>query len=465
MDQMTLVDALWTSAEAAHATGGRAVGRWTASGVAIDTRDLKPGDLFVALKDKRDGHEFVREAYAKGAAAALVQRVVDEGPSLVVSDTLDGLRKLAEAARERSPAHRVAVTGSVGKTSVKECLASVFARCGRAHASVKSFNNHWGAPLSLARMPRETERAVFEIGMNHAGEIRPLAKLVRPHVALVTRIAPAHLEALGSVEAIADAKAEIFEGLAEWGAAIIPGDDDQAARLGEAAGAAGAGWLVRFGTDPQAEARLVSYDCDATGGTGVVEVFGQRVKVRVPAVGAHWGMNAAAILAAAYLADCPLQQAAEAIADWRPGAGRGAAAEVKIPGGAITLVDDSYNANPASVAAALAALAQRPCAKGGRRIAAIGEMYELGPDTGALHAALAEDIEAAKVDLVFVSGPGARPLFEALPESRRGGFAETAEDVAKAVAAAVKPGDVVLVKGSNASRMITVVESLKTLAR
>jgi len=455
-------DALWTSAEAAKATGGRARGRWAATGLAIDTRELKPGDLFIALKDVRDGHEFVADARAKGAAAVMVSRPVDEGPSIIVDDTLLGLQGLAQAARDRSPAIRVAVTGSVGKTSVKEALLTVFRRAGRAHASEKSFNNHWGAPLSLARMPRATERAVFELGMNHAGEIRPLAKLVNPGIAIITKIAPAHLEGLGSMAAIADAKAEIFEGLEEWGAAIIPGDDDFASHLAEKAGAAGAGWLVRFGTGDQDEARLASFECDETGGRGVAEIFGHRVRFRLKATGAHWGYNAAAVLAAAYLADTPLDLAVEALADVGIPEGRGGAITVRLPRGPLTVIDDSYNANPESMNAAIQSLGAR-APSGGRRIAALGEMLELGPRSAELHAGLVTALDAAKVDAVWLVGEGMRALGDALPGDRVLGWAKTSAELVDAISADAAVGDVILVKGSNGARMNAVVESLKGL--
>ncbi|MCG8443453.1 MAG: UDP-N-acetylmuramoyl-tripeptide--D-alanyl-D-alanine ligase [Caulobacterales bacterium] len=455
--------ALWTSAEAVAATGGRTVGRWTASGVAIDTRELAPGDLFVALVDKRDGHAFVEDAWEKGAAAVLVDRSCGEGPQLIVRDTLEGLRGLAAAARDRSNATRVAVTGSVGKTSVKEALAVAFRLAGRAHWSERSFNNHWGAPLSLARLPRDADRAVFEMGMNHAGEIRALTGLVRPQIALITKIAPAHLENLGSMEAIADAKAEIFEGLDPWGAAVIPGDDDFAARLSERAGAAGAGWLVRFGTDTACEARLTAFNPLGDGWRGQAEIFGRRVTFRMSFGGAHWGLNAAAVLAAAYLTEVPLDLAADALAAFRPPAGRGAVLTAMVKGAPFTVIDDSYNANPSSMAAAIAALGAREPAEEGRRVAALGEMFELGPDSLSLHARLAEDIERARVDLVYGAGEGMRALLDAVPESRRGGWAADSRALAEAVASDARPGDVVLVKGSNAANMATVVEALTAL--
>lgn len=459
-------EALWTSAEAASASGGRAIGRWTAYGVSIDTRELTPGDLFVALKDRRDGHEFAPQAYDRGAAAALVDHTVGDGPALIVRDTLDGLRRLGAAARDRAPAIRVAVTGSVGKTSLKEAIALIFRAAGRAHWSERSFNNHWGAPLSLARMPRATERAVFELGMNHAREIAPLSRLVRPHIAVITKIAPAHIENLGSLEGVADAKAEIFEGFEElddWGAAVIPGDDAYAERLGERAGASGAGWLARFGTDQQAEARLISYDDDGREGRGEADIFGRRVTFRVRAGGAHWGLNAAAALAAAYLADVPLPVAVDALAEFAPPAGRGQAHVVAAPGGSFTVIDDSYNANPESMAAALTALASRAPGEGGRRIAVLGEMRELGELSEEAHAALAAQLLDAGVGATLLVGEGMRALEASLSGELKGGWRT---DAAAAAADAVKlvgPGDVVLVKGSNATGMSAVVSALRAL--
>jgi UDP-N-acetylmuramoyl-tripeptide--D-alanyl-D-alanine ligase len=457
-------EALWTSAEAASATKARARGRWTVSGISIDSRTVLTGEMFVALQAERDGHDFVADARAKGAAAVMVSRSVDEGPGLVVKDTLEGLRGLAKAARERSAAIRVAVTGSVGKTSVKEALAAVFRRAGRAHASEKSYNNHWGAPLSLARMPRATQRAVFEIGMNHPGEILPLAEIIRPDVAVITKIGPAHLEGMGSMEAIADEKAQIFQGLVPWGAAIIPGDDDFAARLAEHAGWAGAGWLVRFGTGDQDEARLAHFEADDKGGgRGTAEVFGHRVRFRTPSSGRHWAYNATAVLAAAYLADAPLQLAVEALADLAAPEGRGAAVTVRLASGALTVLDDSYNANPTSMEAAIAALGARAPGPGGRRIAVLGEMLELGRDSAKLHAALATPLEDARVDAVHLVGEGMTALAKALPKDRVGAWAKTSGEILETVRAGVQAGDVVLVKGSNAARMGAVVDALKTL--
>lgn len=451
---------LWTSAEAAAATGGRAVGRWLATGIAIDTRDLAPGDLFVALKDKRDGHDFVPNAYAAGASAAMVERRSGEGAGLVVPNTQKGLEGLAIAARDRCPARRIAVTGSVGKTSLKELLALIFRQVGRAHASEKSFNNHWGAPVSLARMPRGAERAVFELGMNHAGEIRALTALVRPHIAVITKIAPAHLENLGSLEAIADAKAEIFEGLENWGAAVIPGDDAFAERLGEQAGAAGAGWLVRFGADRQAEARLCDYTWTPESATGEVSVFGQTVRFSLNVGGPHWGHAAAAALAVAYLSDVPLAAAAEAMSTFGALSGRGAVHQAVRGDGVITVIDEAYNANPASMQVAIESLGARTPGPGGRRIAVLGAMMELGPQSDRLHADLVQALQAANVNITHIVGEPARPLYDALPAAQRGEYASSADKMCALVAAQAGAGDVILIKGSNSVGLRAVVDAV-----
>lgn len=473
-NRASAVEPLWTSAEAAAATGGRAVGRWLATGVSIDTRDLAAGSLFVALKDKRDGHDFVPAAYGAGAGAALVERRVGDGPALVVPNALKGLEALGVAARDRCPARRVGVTGSVGKTSMKEALALIFRAAGRGHASEKSYNNHWGVPLSLARMPRATERAVFEMGMNHSGEIRALSAMVKPHIGVVTKIAPAHLENLGSMEAIADAKAEIFEHLDNWGAAVIPGDDEFAERLGERAGAAGAGWLVRFGADRQAEARVTDFVWTPESASGRVDVFGQTAEFSLRTGGAHWGAMAAGALAAAYLADVPLGLAAEALSEFGALAGRGVVSQWPVGGGDVTVIDETYNANPTSMQAAIESLGAREPGAGGKRIAVLGAMMELGPESDALHARLAPVLEAARVDVVHVVGAQAEPLFNALPASLRGVFlgahlrgnhgsslGGTAEICATLLQQA-GAGDVILIKGSNAVGLSAVVDGLRT---
>lgn len=448
-----MAEPLWTAREAAAAVSGQLIGRqdWTAGGISIDTRSLKPGDLFVALQDQRDGHDFVPDAMARGAAAALVSNP-DCGPGakLVVGDTLDGLRGLARAARERSPAVRVAVTGSVGKTSVKEALAAVFRSVGTSHASQKSYNNHWGVPLTLAMMPKSAERAVFEMGMNHAGEIRELSTLVRPHVALITKIAPAHLENLGSMEAIADAKSEIFEGLHPDGVAVFPADDEFTSRLAGHAGQSAAAFMLEFGTAAHAAVRILDFETGPEGGRGRISVLGKEINFAIAARGDHWAWNAAAIFATAIAAGVDAEATADALAQLTAGAGRGAIRQIPLRNGYFTLIDDSYNANPASMRAGLSILGSAE-PESGRRIAILGEMLELGPDSPALHASLADPVSKARADAVFLAGKGNIPLRDALQVGRLAAYADTADELLDLVAGFVAPGDVVFVKGSNAS--------------
>jgi UDP-N-acetylmuramoyl-tripeptide--D-alanyl-D-alanine ligase len=458
---------LWTAEEAARATGGKLINgdKWNVNGVSIDTRTLEPGDLFVALKDVRDGHDFLAQAYVSGAAAALISdadKAEGMGPALVVPDVLDGLRKLGEAARERSAAKRVAVTGSVGKTSTKEALAVCLSASGQTHRSVKSYNNHWGVPLTMSRMVAESRFAVFEIGMNHRGEISPLTHLVKPHAALVTTIAPAHVENLGSLEAVADEKGDIYAGLEPGGAALVPNEAPHASRLIEAAERNGAN-LIRFGRDAACEARLLKFDMDDTGSTAEAEILGRLIRYRVGVEGAHWALNSVAALAAADVVGADLDAAAHALEHLRAFDGRGVATRVEAPFGPFLLVDDSYNANPASMAAAFSTLGARKPAPGGRRIAALGDMLELGPEELTYHAGLASPLQQAGVDLVFAAGPRLAALMEALPPALRGGYAETADALIPVIAGSLQAGDIVLVKGSNSSKMSRVVAALSRL--
>ncbi len=455
---------LWTAADAANAVSGQLTdGGWSATGVSIDTRTLQPGDLFVALADRRDGHEFAEAALKAGAAAVLVSKPeAASGPRLVVDDVLAALRALAEAARIRSGAVRVGVTGSVGKTSVKEALAAVFRAAGRAHWSEKSYNNHWGVPLTLARMPSETERAVFEMGMNHAGEIADLVALVRPHVALITKIAPAHLENLGSMEAIADAKAEIFTALADDGVAVIPADDEFAPRLTDAVKRSKAGFLIDFGQARGAAVRVMRYEDGADGGVGELDVMGRRLAFRLKLTGAHQAINAAGVVAAALAAGVDAELAVDALAQLAPASGRGAVFHARLDGDRVlTVIDDSYNANPASMRAAFSALAARRPEAGGRRVAILGEMLELGPRSAAMHAALAEPLAASGAQLVIGVGEGARPLLEALPSTVEAVWFATAPEAESSLHGQLRSGDLVLIKGSNASRVHTLAASLR----
>ncbi len=458
---------LWTSEEAAKASGGAALGTWAINGVSIDTRSLTQGDLFVALKDVRDGHDFVANAFAAGAGAALVSRnVLDGKPGLMVDDVLGGLEMLGLAARARTSAVCAAITGSVGKTSVKEMLARIFRAAGRAHWSDKSFNNHWGVPLTLARMHASTERAIFEIGMNTPGEIGPRSKMVRPHISMITRIAPAHLQGMHSVEAIADEKADIFAGLEPGGTAILPEKDYFFARLKVAALKLqpSAQVLCYGGGRGPKSASPVYYETDGHRSRVEVDVMGITVEVTLDAVGEHWAANAALALIAAVAAGVAPKQAAEALSGYAPPAGRGVAETLKLPsGGEVTLVDDAYNANPESMRAAIEGLSRRP----GRKIVALGEMRELGEGSAALHAGLAGPIVAANVSAAVLSGAEMKHLAAELAQRNnaiRIELVEGPDDASDIVKSWLQPGDAVLIKGSNASGMARVGAALRKMS-
>jgi UDP-N-acetylmuramoyl-tripeptide--D-alanyl-D-alanine ligase len=445
---------LWSSADAEKATLGHASAAFAVNGLSIDTRTLKEGDLFVALKgDNRDGHDFVRAAFAAKAGAALVTRTPDgldgASPLLTVFDTQRGLEDLARAARARSNARILAITGSAGKTTTKEIVRHALNALGSTHASAASYNNHWGVPLSLASLPETSDYGVFEIGMNHPGEIRNLVSFVRPHVALITTIAAAHLEFFGSCEAIADAKSEIFEGLVPGGVGLIPSDSPYAERLAARAAQAKVSRLVRFGKS--GEAKLISFAPDGEGMRLQADILGRAVDCFVGAPGAHIAANAVGALAAVALMDGDVLNAAAGLRNFTALKGRGA----RFASGDVTVIDESYNANPASMAAALALLGAAP----GRRIAVLGDMLEMG--AGDHHAALAAPIAEANTDLVFAAGKQMKALWEALPASRRGGYAENSTGLAPQLLAALRPGDTVLVKGSFGSRMSVIVEALK----
>jgi UDP-N-acetylmuramoyl-tripeptide--D-alanyl-D-alanine ligase len=457
--------AAMTAAMRAEASGSLPPG---VGGISIDSRTIAAGEAFFAITgDSRDGHEFVPAALARGAGLAVVaaSRRADMpagAPLLVVPDVLAGLVELARAARARSTARIVAVTGSVGKTGTKEALRLALSAQGRTHASAASYNNHWGVPLSLARMPQDTDFGVFELGMNHAGEITPLTQLVRPHVAVITTIEPVHLEYFGSLEAIADAKAEIFTGLEPGGAAVLNRDNGQYARLAAAASAAGGSRIVTFGTHADADARLIKFALQAETSTAQAVILGDEVAYKLGAPGRHVVMNSLAVLAAVRLVGADLAHAALALAGLAPPAGRGARMTLNLPAGSALLIDESYNANPASMRAALALLGQAPVGARGRRIAVLGDMLELGPDGPDLHAALAQSVLDDGIDLVFCSGPLMRALWEALPAAHQGSYAETAVALEPQVVAAVRDGDALMVKGSLGSRMGPIVKALAT---
>lgn len=436
------------------------------NGISIDSRTLVKGDAFFAIEgENRDGHDFVEGALKAGAGLAVLEREQRDrfpgAPLLIVPDVLEALRDLARAARARMSAKVIAVTGSVGKTSTKEALRLALSAEGETHASIASYNNHWGVPLSLARCPAGAKYAVFEIGMNHAGEITPLTQLVRPHVGIITGIEPVHLEYFGSLEKIADAKAEIFSGVEPGGAVVLNRDNAQYERLATAARAAHIERIVSFGEHAAADARLIQFSLQADGSTVEARILGQTVTYKVGAPGRHLVLNSLAVLAAVSLVGADLALAALALNNLKPASGRGARTMLSVPGGKALLIDESYNANPASMRAAIALLGGAPVGKRGRRIAVLGDMLELGPAGAELHRALADTIETAEIDLVFCSGPLMRALWEALPSRARGGYAETAAGLESTVLAAIQAGDAVMVKGSLGSRMGPIVRALE----
>jgi UDP-N-acetylmuramoyl-tripeptide--D-alanyl-D-alanine ligase len=458
--------ALWTAADAGAATGGSSPTDWAATGVSIDTRNLAAGDLFVALHGpNHDGHDFVATALQRGAVAAMIDREIPQlpasSPLLRVADTLAGLAALGAAGRNRSAARIVAVTGSVGKTGTKEALRLALAGSGPTYASAGGLNNHWGAPLSLARLPRDARYGVFELGMNHSGEIADLTRLVRPHVAVITTVEPVHLGFFPSVEAIADAKAEVFLGIEPGGIAVLNRDNPHYARLAAAAKRAGAAEILGFGAHPEAPARLIDCVLDSRGSTVEAAVCGKILRFRVPVPGRHWVMNALAVLAAAQAAGAAVDRAAAALAELQPLPGRGRRDELAWHGGILTVIDESYNASPAAMRAALAVLAATEPGAGARRVAVLGDMLELGDASERLHRELAEPLAAAEVDRVFLIGDAMAVLQEVLPEEKQGGLWRSPEEAMPALLRFLEPGDVVTIKGSRAVRVSRVVELLR----
>jgi UDP-N-acetylmuramoyl-tripeptide--D-alanyl-D-alanine ligase len=453
------MSALWTAEDLAAAAGGVMTRAFAAAGVSIDTRTVAVGDLFVALHgENRDGHVFVAAALDAGAAGALVDRdppdVAVDAPLLRVDNTLNGLTKIGAAARARFTGRLVAVTGSVGKTTTKEMLRRILAAAGPTHAAVASYNNHWGVPLTLARLSPDAAFCVAEIGMNHPGEIAPLARLAQPHVAVITNIAPVHVGHMGSLAAIAAEKAAILSGLVAGGAAIVPADSPQLTILREAAGAAR---IIRFGRAEAAEARLLDAASDADGVNVSMTLDGVPLRFRLAAPGDHMAVNAVAAIAAAAALGVEPHHASAALDGFTAVSGRGARRRLTLPdGGEALLLDESYNASAPSVRAALAVLGLQPAR---RRIAVLGDMLELGPASLREHVGLAADV-VAHADLVFACGPEMRRLFDAVPAAMQAGHAATSEDLAPRVASALRSGDVVLVKGSLGSRMAKIIAVL-----
>ena len=445
------MSALWTSAQIAEATGGDVLSPFAASGVSIDSRTVQPGDLFVPLVAERDGHAFIAKAMAAGAAGVLSDRDV-EVPAVKVADTMEALVALGRAGRKRSSAKRVAVTGSVGKTSVKDALGTMLSALGVTHVSQRSFNNHLGVPITLATCPPDAAFAVFETGMNHAGELTELSRQVAPHVALITTVAGAHTAHFESIDAIADAKAEIRHGLVAGGTLILNADNAYTPRI--IAQADGLD-ILTFGRD--GDVRIVGMRTESDVSVVHIEVDGEAYTVTASVVGAHWASNLAACMAVARALGLDLRRAAEALGDVRESEGRGDVHSVMIDGKTVLLIDQSYNANPTSMRAAIAAAGLQD----GRKVALLGDMYELGADELALHAGLAEPLREAGFDRVLTVGECMRALRGALPRAMRGDHADTAELIRPALEDELRDGDVLLVKGSNATGLGRLARALK----
>ena len=472
------MSALWSSRDAANATGGNSTQNWTASGVSIDTRSIEKGDLFVALKDIRDGHEFVAQALEKGAAAALVSYIPDgvpsDAPLLIVDDVLKALEQLGVAARARMTGKVIAVTGSVGKTSTKDMLKTALAPQGKTHAAERSFNNHWGVPLTLARMPQDTEFAVIELGMNHPGEIGPLSKLTRPHVAMITAVAEVHMAAFKSVRQIAKAKAEIFEGLEPGGHAILNRDIPTYAILSRAAKRAGA-IQHRYGYAGRPEFAIRRIRASADGSIVTYRKDSKKYHLKLSAPGAHLAQNGLGVLAAIDAAGADMAKGSMALANWTPPAGRGSRVIIDLGepdvDGAIILIDESYNANPASMEAAINGLALSEPTDGigrvskGRRIAILGDMLELGPEEIAKHASLARLNAMSDIDVVHTVGPLMEALMQSLPEHKRGRHYANNDALTGEISNLLDAGDVVMVKASLGTGLGKAVDAIKTMGQ
>lgn len=461
---------LWTSNDAKAAVKGTATADFSATGVSIDTRTLKKGEIYLALKgDSLDGHAFVDAAFKAGASAAIVSRDYKPSdpnqPLIYVDDTLQALVDLGQVARTRCRGKIIGVTGSAGKTGTKEMLAIAFGALGKTHASKKSFNNHWGVPLSLANLPEDTDFGIFEMGMNHAGELTVLSAQVKPDIVIITTIEPAHIEHFKTLEAIADAKAEIFTGMDKAGVAILNIDNPHFQRLKNAALKEGVTDIVPFGEDDSAKTRLIDCALHADSSKITAEVDGEKLKYKLNIPGRHIAMNSLAALSAVKAAGGDLQKAAEAISSSEPVEGRGSRILVTLIDGQppVTIIDESYNANPGSMLAAFSVFEMTEPVNGGRRIAILGDMLELGKDGPTLHAGLANPLMKAKVDLLFCCGPQMEALYASLPPDWQGAHTKDSREISTLAALAVKPGDVVLIKGSAGSKMGYVVEALKAL--
>lgn len=459
---------LWTCENIAKAAGGQLVGPPGGDiyGISIDSRTLQPGDAFFAIKgDRLDGHEYVAKALAGGAALAVVdqERLGDlpqGGRYLLVPDVLESMGATGRAARARSTGCAIAITGSVGKTSTKEALRHVLAASGSVHAAMGSYNNHWGVPYTLAGYPETADFGIFEIGMNHAGEITPLTQLVNPDIAIVTTVAGAHLENFASIEDIARAKAEIFHGLVADGIAIVNADNAYTPLLIDAGKASGVATFIRFGEAPDADVQLVEAALLPGHSDVKISLFGELHSFRIGVPGRHIVQNALAIVAAAKIAGADLAASLRAFESLSAPEGRGARYQLHLTGDNATLIDESYNANPTSMRASFALLQATQPQGDGRRIAILGDMLELGAEGETLHAHLSAPLLAARTDLIFLSGPLMAALWDLLPPNKRGAYARQAEELIDPLFETIQPGDVILAKGSKGSRTSLVVKAL-----
>lgn len=465
-----MAEVLWTADDVAAACNGRRAGTaaWAATGVSIDSRSVAVGDLFIPLKGPNfDGHAFVAQSLEKGAAGAIVADIpagLEQDARLVkVEDTMAALEDLGRMGRLNASGKVIAVTGSVGKTGTKEALKVALESQGKTFATLGSLNNHWGVPLSLSRFPADSRFGVFELGMNHAGEIGPLSRMVRPDVAIITTVEAVHIEFFPSVEAIADAKAEIFEGMGPGGTAVLPRDNPHYSRLLAAARTQGL-HILSFGADAAADGRLLALDLLPDSSHLQARIDGVDVTYAIPLPGRHHAINSLAVLLAVKAAGGDVAIAAASLANLSPIKGRGQRSTVALPGGTLTLIDESYNASPVSVKAAAGVLGQVPPGAGGRRIAVLGDMRELGEQSPELHVSVAPALVAGHCDLLYCCGPNMRHLFDAVPAAMRGAHAADSAALAPLLAAALRPGDVVMVKGSAGSRMATIVDAVKAMA-
>lgn len=470
----TASSVLWTAKDIIAATHAKVLGAptWLAGGISIDSRTLKEGDVFVAIKgEKMDGHDYVKAALDKGASAVLVSHVpigvMADDRVLMVEHTIKALEQLGMAARARTRAQIVGVTGSVGKTGCKEMLKMALSACGKTYATSGNLNNHYGVPLSLANMPADCDYAVMEMGMNHAGEISMLSHWVRPHVSVITTVEAVHLEFFDSVAGIADAKAEMFDGMGEAGVAILNADNAHFKRLQKHAETKGLDRVLSFGTRDSATCQMRQYSTEGLESVVEAVIAGTPLRYRLGAIGKHWGLMSVAVLAAVEALGADLAKAAQALAQFSEPAGRGKIEMLKVAGGHLRLIDDAYNASPVSMAAAFEKMAlvagsitPRP-----RTLAILGDMLELGTDSADLHVGLAPTLVNSQIDLVFAAGQFMKHLYDALPEDLRGDYDATASGLAPKVVKRLQANDLVLVKGSNGSRMREVVTAIRDNAK